>query len=99
VASVNTALSVASKLAIKTLRLNAAKLARPYAAKLATTGGAQPLRWRLVSGKLPLGVRFAKTLGTLEGTPRRTGTFRVVVEVRDALGAKARTTLELLVKS
>jgi hypothetical protein len=44
-------------------------------------------------------VLFAKTEGSFVGTPRRTGNFRVVVEARDALGARARKTLELTVTS
>ena len=93
------ALTVTSRLAIKTLRLKPAKLARAYRAKLATVGGAPPLKWRVVGGKLPPGVRLSQTSGTLAGTPRRVGTFRVAVEARDALGAKSRRTLALVVQT
>jgi hypothetical protein len=43
-------------------------------------------------------VRFAKT-GTLVGTPRLVGTFRLTVEARDALGARALKALTLRVTS
>jgi hypothetical protein len=99
VATASAAMIVAPRLAIKTRSLKAAKLGGAYEAKLATTGGAKPLKWKLVSGKLPLGVRFAPRLGTFVGTPRRSGTFRVALEASDALGAKARSTLVLRVKS
>ena len=88
-ATASAALIVAPRLAIKTRSLKAARLGSAYGARLTTAGGAKPLKWKLVSGKLPLGVRFAPRLGTFVGTPHRGGTFRVVVEASDALGAKA----------
>jgi hypothetical protein len=94
VATVNAALTVAPKLTVKT-----AKLGRPYAAKLVTAGGVQPITWKTLRGKLPLGVRLAKKTGALLGTPRRIGAFRVRVQARDALGATFQRTLTLLVKS
>ena len=97
-ATVSAVLTVAPTLTIKTLHLTAAKLGRAYQAKLVTAGGVQPVSWTL-RGRLPFGVRFAKRVGALVGTPRRMGTFRVTVEARDALGAKSQKTLVLLVKS
>jgi hypothetical protein len=91
-------LTVAPRLAIKTLRLKPATLARTYRAKLATVGGVAPLKWRVVHGKVPLGVRLSQKLGTLAGTPRQIGSFRMTVEARDALGVKSQRTLVLLVK-
>ena len=96
-ASASVALTVAPRLAIKTLRLKPAKLRRVYRAKLRTGGGVAPLRWK-ATGKLPRGVRLAKSFGVLVGSPIRTGTFHVTVEARDALGAKARQPLVLVVK-
>jgi hypothetical protein len=90
-------LRVAPKLAIKTLRLTTARRGRSYRSQIATVGGVQPLKWKM-SGKLPLGVRFSKSLGGLMGVPRRTGTFRVSVVARDALGATSQKTLVLQVK-
>ena len=96
-ATTSAALKVAPKLTIATLRPKAARLGRAYQGRLTTAGGVQPLKWTL-TGKLPPGVRFAKSLGALSGTPRRTGSFRVLAEARDALGAKAQKTLVLVVK-
>ena len=96
-ATVSSAITVASPLAIKTLKLPAATVARRYQARVATVGGVQPLRWRLARGKLPPGVRLLPGLGTVTGTPRRIGTFRLTVEAKDALGAKAQKALVLLV--
>ena len=97
VATANGALTVAPRLAIRTVRLKPAKLGRAYQAKLATGGGVRPVTWK-VSGKLPPGVRFAKALGALTGTPSRRGTFRLTVQAVDALGAKAQTKLALDVR-
>jgi large repetitive protein len=96
-ANASAALIVAPRLSIKTLRLKKAKLARPYRAKLATGGGVQPLKWKVVRGRFPRGVRFSPKVGTIAGIPRRTGSFRVTLEARDALGAKSRKTFVLRV--
>jgi hypothetical protein len=96
-ATANAALSVAPRLAVKTLRLPTARLGRAYQARLATSGGVRPVTWKM-SGKLPPGVRFAKALGALTGTPSRTGTFRLTVQAVDALGAKAQRKLVLDVR-
>jgi large repetitive protein len=98
-ATANASMTVASSLTIKTLRLKTARLARTYQARLVPVGGVQPLKWRVSRGKLPLGIRLSRSLGTLAGTPRRTGPFRVTVEARDALGAKSQRTLVLLVRN
>jgi hypothetical protein len=97
VATANGALSVAPRLAIRTERLKSARPGRSYRAKLATSGGVRPVTWK-VSGKLPPGLRFAKALGALTGTPRRAGTFRLAVQAVDALGAKAKAKLVLAVR-
>jgi large repetitive protein len=97
VSTVSATLGVASKLAIRTVQLKPAKLGRSYQTRLATAGGVQPFKWTVVAGQLPAGLRFAKSLGTVTGTPREGGTFRLVVEARDALGVKARRAFVLRV--
>jgi hypothetical protein len=97
-ATVSAALTVAPRLAIRTLRLKAATVASPYRARLTTVGGVAPMKWRVVSGKLPAGVRLSQSLGVLAGTPARAGSYRVTVEAKDALGARSQRTLVLVVK-
>ena len=99
VANASAALTVAPRLAIRTLRVKPAKLARTYRMKLATVGGVQPLKWRVVRGRFPLGIGLSQKASIIAGTPRRIGTFRVTLEARDALGAKSRKTFVLLVKT
>jgi hypothetical protein len=98
VSTVDAAVAVASRLAIGTAGLRAAEVGSAYAAKLATVGGVQPVTWKVVRGSLPRGVRLDAKTGTVSGTPRRSGRFRVTLEARDALGAKSRKSLVLLVR-
>jgi hypothetical protein len=97
VASTTASMRVVTRLVITTPRLKVATVARAYNARLAARGGAQPLKWRVVRGKLPSGIALSQRLGTLTGTPRGAGSFRVTVQARDALGAKSQKTLILLV--
>jgi len=99
VANASAALVVAPRLAVKTAGLKSAKLAQAYQVKLATAGGVQPVAWTVVRGKFPPGIRLSQKTGTIAGTARRIGSFPVTLEARDALGAKSRKTLVVLVKS
>jgi hypothetical protein len=92
-------LSVAPRMTLATTKLNAARVARAYRARLATTGGVGPRSWAIVRGSLPAGIRFSKRTGLFSGTPRRPGKATLVVEVRDALRAVSRTTLVLNVRA
>jgi hypothetical protein len=96
VVMVNGTLVVAAKLAIKTLKLKAAKLGRAYRTKVATLGGVAPTVWT-VRGKLPAGIKFAKNTGTFIGTPRKAGKYRLTLQAVDALAVKAQKTLTLVV--
>jgi large repetitive protein len=99
VATVSSSMRVVRRLALKTRRLQIATSARGYRARLVALGGIQPLTWRVVRGQLPRGIVLSQRGGTLAGSPRQSGSFRVTVEVRDALGARSRKALVLFVKS
>jgi Putative Ig domain len=92
-------LTVAPRVTIRTVRLKPAKVASAYRMNLATVGGVQPVKWSVVSGKLPAGLKLSKTTGTIAGTPRQSGSFRLTLGARDALGAKSQKKLVLVVKS
>jgi|RhiMetdeSRZDD1v2_1073273.scaffolds.fasta_scaffold171133_2 hypothetical protein len=98
-ATVSASMRVVTRLAIKTRRLKTAAPSRAYRVRLVTAGGVQPLTWRVARGKLPRGLVLSQRGGTLAGNPRQSGSFRVTLEVRDALGARSQKTLVLLVKS
>jgi large repetitive protein len=98
VATQTLVLNVRAKLAIATKRLATATVGKAYRAKILTSGGVPPLkRLKIVSGKLPVGVRFDRTLGALVGSPRVAGTFTITVEAVDSLGSVATQTLVLKV--
>jgi hypothetical protein len=82
---------------VTTARLPAATKGKSYAAKLAATGGRPPYFWSLPR-RLPKALRLRST-GWLSGIPRRPGTFRVDVRVRDAAGTAATRRLSLRVRS
>jgi large repetitive protein len=97
--SVNGAFRVAAKLAVTTSQLKSATVGSAYRAALRTTGGIRPVKWKVVGGKLPSGVKLSPMFGTLTGTPKQAGTYRVTVEARDALGAKSKRALVLTVQN
>jgi large repetitive protein len=88
---------VAEKLSIATLLLRPGKVGKLYAAKLKTFGGVKPATWRVFRGPLPRGIRFDRTLGTLAGTPRIAGRYRVTFEATDALGVVSKRTFSIVV--
>jgi hypothetical protein len=93
------ALTVAPRLTIRTLRVKPATVGNTYQMKLATVGGVQPVKWSVVSRRLPPGLRLSQKTGAILGTPRQSGRFRVTLAARDALGAKSQRTLRLVVNS
>jgi hypothetical protein len=99
VTTLDATLAVAAKLSFKTLRLKPAKVGKTYLAKLTTLGGVLPQKWSILRGQPPRGVKFLKKLGTFSGAPKRAGTYRVNVQVVDALGVKAQKTFVLVVKA
>jgi hypothetical protein len=89
-------LAVGPKLAFVTTRLSPLSVGRTFRARIAVRGGVGPLRWKLARGSLPTGVRLGH--GVLAGTPRRAGTFRVLVRVTDSLRASSTRTFVLVVR-
>jgi MYXO-CTERM domain-containing protein len=73
----------------------------PYSQQLEATGGLRPLTWLIEVGQLPEGLDLS-TSGELSGTPMQVGTFRVIIEARDAgtpgRQAKDVNTFELVVE-
>ena len=56
-----------------------------------------PVQWSVVRGTLPAGVKLSQKTGTISGTPRQSGSFRVTLGARDVLGARSQKTFVLLV--
>jgi large repetitive protein len=95
--SVNATLSVEARLAISTTRLKGATAGSTYRAVLRTSGGVKPLKWSVARGTLPRGLKLSQKTGTISGTPRQSGSFRVTLGARDVLGAKSQKKFVLLV--
>jgi hypothetical protein len=94
-----TTLTVAERLAFAARRVRPARVGRFYQLKLRSTGGVQPVAWRVKRGPLPRGMRFDRTLGLLYGTPTRARTYRMQFEARDALRVRTAGTVRLVVKA
>jgi hypothetical protein len=88
--------SVAPKLAVATKRLKPGRAGKLYRTKLVATGGVLPKLWR-VKGRLPRGVKLDRTTGVLSGIPLKGGTYRITVEVTDALKVKSTRPLAIVV--
>jgi hypothetical protein len=88
---------VAARLAVGTVALKPGKVGRLYRARLLSTGGVPAKTWKRFAGKLPKGLRFDRTLGTLSGTPTRAGSYRVTFQVTDGLRVVAKKTLRIVV--
>jgi large repetitive protein len=86
---------VAARLAVSTLALRPGKVGRLYRAKVASTGGLLPRKWKILKGPLPKGVRFDRVLGILSGTPTKAGRYRVTFQVTDGLKVVAKKTLRI----
>ncbi len=87
----------AGGLSINSSKLPNGVVGRPYTARLVAHGGAKPLRWARIQGRLPRGVQL-RTDGRLNGVPARAGSFTAVVRVTDARRATATRTITLRVR-
>ena len=70
---------------------------RPYSGALRGAGGVGPYAFRVTSGRPPVGLHLRPD-GRVSGTPRKHGTTRFTVEVRDALGTRATCTVTARVR-
>ena len=96
-ATIDVVVTISPALAIRAKHLRAARVGRFYSTALTRRGGVGPLRWRVSSGRFPVGIRLDRATGRIAGRPRRAGTFGLTFELRDALGATEHVTLELRV--
>jgi hypothetical protein len=88
-------LVIRAHIAIATSALRAGSAGHPYRAKLTARGGVEGKTWSVTG--LPLGLHVSASTGVISGVAHSAGSFRIVVRVRDALGATARRTLTLTV--
>jgi hypothetical protein len=65
--------------------------------EFAVFGGAAPYRWRIESGTIPEGLRFAD--GRLSGTAKSAGVYPVVIQVTDSAGKSLSRLVKLVVRT
>ena len=99
VATLTETLRVAARVGVATRTFRPGKVGRYFEGRLRASGGVQPVSWKLKRGPLPRGIRFDRQLGLFNGTPTRAGTYRVLVEVRDALRVVATQTVVITVQA
>ena len=75
-------------LTIVTRKLPAARVGRPYVARLAASGGTLPIRWIRAAGAIPAGLALRRE-GRVSGTPRVAGRRVIALRVTDARGRSA----------
>jgi hypothetical protein len=89
---------VAERLAIKSKFLKPGKVGRFMSRKVATFGGVGPMTTRVKRGPLPRGIFFDRLAGIFVGSPTKAGTWKIRVEIVDALGVKATGIVVLVVR-
>ena len=94
-ATVSVTLMVKAVLAVRTKRLQVARVGRPYEASLLTRDGVGPVTWRVVGGRFPVGIRLNRAHGAITGRPRHAGLYKLTFEAMDALGVRKEATLVL----
>ena len=72
-ATLNLAVAVKAKVAVKTTKLLVTKVGKLYRATLRTDGGVAPFTWKVTSGRFPVGIRLDRKSGVLSGTARKAG--------------------------
>ena len=89
-------LTINQRLAFETKPSLAARVGQRLRKSLAVRGGVRPLRWEILHGSPPRGVRFA--YGVFAGKPQVAGTFRITVRVWDAQNLSSTRTFVLTVR-
>lgn len=85
----------ACRLSVATSSLPDATIKDPYQTKLTGCGGDRPYQFS-ESGTLPTGLMLASN-GDISGTPKKVGTYRFYVIVKDHEGGTARKSLKITV--
>ncbi len=78
-------------------RLPDATTGESYSHTLTATGGQPPYQWSLAKGRLPRGLTLDAKTGAVHGEPAEEGRFPLQLQLREALGATALRSVELVV--
>jgi hypothetical protein len=94
---VTVSVRVLPKLQILRVRLASGNVGQTYRTKVTVAGGKDPV-WTVLSGKLPAGLKLNSATGVINGVPKRVGSFRFTVSVKDSLGATVSIRYALLIR-
>jgi PKD repeat protein len=94
---VTVSVTVLPKLQILRLRLVGGRIGHSYKTKVTVAGGKDPV-WTMSFGKLPAGLKLSSATGVINGVPKRAGSFRFSVSVKDSLGATVSIRYVLLIR-
>ncbi|MBN3033716.1 MAG: putative Ig domain-containing protein [Candidatus Saganbacteria bacterium] len=83
--------------AITTTSLPNGTVGSAYGQTLAASGGTAPYTWSITAGSLPAGLTLNAATGTIGGVPTTAQTANFTVQVTDAAGRTASTTLSLTI--
>ena len=90
---------VAERLSIKSRLLKPARVGFFMSRKVATLGGIAPMRTKVKRGPLPPGIFFDRLAGVFVGSPTKAGSWKIRVEIIDALGVKTTGVVLLVVRA
>lgn len=93
-ATASLSITVFPAVSITTTAVPDATLGVAYAQTLAATGGTTPYAWTITSGALPAGLTITAG-GVIAGVPSTAGMSTFIVQVTDALGQTAATSLTI----
>ena len=77
--------------------LPSGKVGISYFASLLIGGGVPPYSSSIISGSLPRGLSLSSSLGTISGTPTRSGTWSFRIRVRDHVGASTSKNFQITI--
>jgi large repetitive protein len=97
-AAVDLTIVVSPRLMLPATHLKPAQTGRLYQARITVIGGVGGTTFKLLTGRLPAGIHLNPTTGALSGKPRQPGTYQLVIEARDTLGAAAQRVFVLTVR-
>jgi hypothetical protein len=79
-------INICQTLTIATNSLATSLINTPYNQIISATGGFGAYVWTIISGTLPIELKFNSATGIINGTPSSTGSYPLSIAVQDAVG-------------
>jgi len=97
-ATLDFTLTVYPELVFATVRLEPARIGQRFHSRVRTIGAVGAVRFRVLSGHFPIGVRLDGNAGVIRGQPRKRGVFRFTIQAQDSLGRLVQRPFQLAVR-